>query len=132
MHYFVYMERLINDFNEDCLLLSLIKPHAYGNTEKHVIDLCRERGGIYPSLLYFKAEGDGTRIQMKDSQITIPISLERIETSLGEIFLRINESCIVNKGYVEAFNKKTLIIGAEELPVSKSHVKELYSSFHIL
>ena len=33
MHYFVYMERLINDFNEDCLLLSLIKPHAYGNTE---------------------------------------------------------------------------------------------------
>ena len=36
MHYFVYMERLINDFNEDCLLLSLIKPHAYGNTEKHV------------------------------------------------------------------------------------------------
>lgn len=51
MHYFVYMERLINDFNEDCLLLSLIKPHAYGNTEKHVIDLCRERGGIYPSLV---------------------------------------------------------------------------------
>ena len=62
----------------------------------------------------------------------LDISLERIETSLGEIFLRINESCIVNKGYVEAFNKKTLIIGAEELPVSKSHVKELYSSFHIL
>ena len=48
-HYFVYMERLINDFNEDCLLLSLIKPHAYGNTEKHVIDLCRERGVNLPA-----------------------------------------------------------------------------------
>ena len=106
-------------------------------TQKNTSSIFVENGeeftrGWFNKVLYFKAEGDGTRIQMKDSQITTPISLEQIETSLGEIFLRINESCIVNKGYVEAFNKKTLIIGAEELPVSKSHVKELYSSFHIL
>ncbi len=106
-------------------------------TQKNTSSIFVENGEEFTrvwfnKVLYFKAEGDGTRIQMKDSQITIPISLERIETSLGEICLRINESCIVNKGYVEAFNKKTLIIGAEELPVSKSHVKELYSSFHIL
>lgn len=86
----------------------------------------------FNKVLYFKAEGDSTIIQMKDSQVITPVSLEQIETSLDEMFLRINESCIVNKGYVEAFNKKTLIIGTEELPVSKSHVKELYSSFHIL
>ena len=101
-------------------------------TQKNTSSIFVENGEEFTrvwfnKVLYFKAEGDGTRIQMKDSQITTPISLE-----LGEIFLRINESCIVNKGYVEAFNKKTLIIGAEELPVSKSHVKELYSSFHIL
>ena len=93
-------------------------------TQKNTSSIFVENGEEFTrvwfnKVLYFKAEGDGTRIQMKDSQITIPISLERIETSLGEIFLRINESCIVNKGYVEAFNKKTLIIGAEELPVSK-------------
>lgn len=96
-------------------------------TQKNTSSIFVENGEEFTrvwfnKVLYFKAEGDGTR----------PISLEQIETSLGEIFLRINESCIVNKGYVEAFNKKTLIIGAEELPVSKSHVKELYSSFHIL
>lgn len=86
----------------------------------------------FNKVLYFKAEGDCTIIKMEDSQIITPVPLDQIETSLNEMFLRINESCIVNKGHVEGFNKKILIIGTEELPVSKSHVKKLFSSFNIL
>lgn len=86
----------------------------------------------FNEVLYFKAESDSTIIQLKDSQVITPVSLEQIATSLDEMFLRINESCIVNKGYVEAFNKKDLIIGEEHFPVSKSCVKDLYSSFTIL
>ena len=63
-------------------------------TQKNTSSIFVENGEEFTrvwfnKVLYFKAEGDGTRIQMKDSQITIPISLEQIETSLGEIFLRI-------------------------------------------
>ena len=96
-------------------------------TQKNTSSIFVENGEEFTrvwfnKVLYFKAEGDGTRIQMKDSQITIPISLEQIETSLGEIFLRINESRIVNKGYVEAFNKKTLI-NKQELGVKIVNVE---------
>lgn len=74
----------------------------------------------YNKIVYFSTSNHYVNIVMTHSVDRQRISLERLELSLPDYFVRIHRSYIVNKYFIREFNKNSVILlTGEELPVSR-------------
>lgn len=80
-------------------------------------------------VLYFQSDLKYVNVICKNAEkISIYIKLDKVETILSGVFLRIHKSYIVNKAYIKKIDKtnRTIILNTdEELPISNSHYQKV-------
>ena len=72
-------------------------------------------------LMYLESLSDYVKIYFKDQSLTTRETISSFEQSLPETFVRIHRSYIVNLDYITEFSNKSVTIGDEELPISRTY-----------
>jgi DNA-binding LytR/AlgR family response regulator len=73
------------------------------------------------SILYLEASGSYVKIVTSNSTYTERASLSLYEEELGDQFIRIHRSFIINKTYIEQYNSISVYINNTEIPISRSY-----------
>ncbi|MCB0402531.1 MAG: response regulator [Flavobacteriales bacterium] len=82
---------------------------------------------------YIAADGSYCTIHTADKEYTLSTNLNHFQNNQAHpSFIRTHRSYIVNFNKVEAFNKDSLLIGRQNIPVSKSHQKDVMKFFNKL
>lgn len=80
----------------------------------------------HADILYVQGNGPYSILHLKDDTCTTAKTLKSIVPELGEGFVRIHKTFLVNKNYIKGFNKDKLILQNDEcLPVSRTGSKNL-------
>jgi len=72
-------------------------------------------------LMYLESLSDYVKIYFNDQSLTTRETISSFEQSLPETFVRIHRSYIVNLDYITEFSNKSVTIGDEELPISRTY-----------
>lgn len=79
---------------------------------------------------FIEADGSYSKIHTDKKHFTLSSNLNHFQDSINnDCFARIHRSYIVNLKKVEAFDKNSVVINSQSLPISKSHQKEILSLF---
>jgi DNA-binding LytR/AlgR family response regulator len=79
---------------------------------------------------YIEADGSYSKIYTHNKNYTLSSNLNHFQDQINnDCFARIHRSYIVNIKKVEAFDKNSVIINEQSLPISKSHQKEIINLF---
>jgi len=82
------------------------------------------------SILYAEADGNYIKLISKDRSYLIRYSLSWFFDQVQDKgFLKIHRARVVNGRIIKQYNRNTVLIGNEELPVSKSGYQALYTYF---
>jgi len=73
------------------------------------------------SILYLEASGSYVKIVTANSTYIERASLSLYEEELGDQFIRIHRSFIINKTYIEQYNSISVYINNTEIPISRSY-----------
>ena len=89
---------------------------------------------LFADILWVEASRSYSYLHLKDgATLTLSYSMAGVKRKLPlASFMQIHRSCVVNLDYVEGFVGNMLYIGNTKLPVSKSHLKEVFGRFIIL
>lgn len=92
----------------------------------------REKGFIrwikLGEITHIKGQGPYAHIFLGNEQLTIAKTLKSLVPELGENFVRIHKSFLVNRKYIKAFQRDQLILTNQIcLPVSRNGMKNLES-----
>ncbi|MBQ3079549.1 MAG: LytTR family transcriptional regulator DNA-binding domain-containing protein [Clostridia bacterium] len=82
----------------------------------------------YKDILYLEAQDKLLNINLKRNVISVRMSLNALEESLPEDFIRCHRSFIVNRQYVEKISTSEMMIyltTEEKIPISRAHKTEL-------
>ena len=86
----------------------------------------------YRDILYFEAQNKLLRICLAHHVVTVRSSLNELEQTLPEGFVRCHRSYIVNRAYVESISLSEMelcLTSQERLPVSRSYKSAFRDSF---
>lgn len=79
---------------------------------------------------YIEADGSYSKIYTDNKNYTLSSNLNHFQDQIGnDCFARIHRSYIINIKKVEAFDKNSVIINSQTLPISKPHQKEIINLF---
>ena len=79
---------------------------------------------------FIEADGSYSKIYTDKKHYTLSSNLNHFQDNINnDCFARIHRSYIVNLKKVEAFDKNSVVINSQSLPISKSHQKEILSLF---
>lgn len=80
---------------------------------------------------YLEADGSYTSIFTNNKKYTLASNLNHFQENFSNpIFVRVHRSYIVNIKKVEAFDKNSIILNSQAIPVSKSYQKEVMKLFN--
>ncbi len=77
---------------------------------------------------YIEGMNNYVLVHVEGQKFPVYISLTEIQSKLGDQFVRIHKSFIINKDYLAAFTKEYVEIGGKEIPIGKSY-KEVVDGF---
>lgn len=75
---------------------------------------------VFDEILYIQSLKDYVQIFTKDKKITVKDSITNIAESLGNDFIRVHRSYIVNQQKITAFTKHDIELGEIEIPIGES------------
>lgn len=111
------LRRVLNDY---------IALYQSGNEREYMV--ISSRGMLqriaYRDILYLEAQNKLLRVCLAHHTITVRASLNMLEKTLPEGFVRCHRSYIVNREYVESFDSAEMMVcltSTERLPVSRSY-----------
>jgi DNA-binding LytR/AlgR family response regulator len=76
---------------------------------------------LYDEMLYAEGMREYVRIHTTSRRITVRQSMNRLEESLPDNFIRIHRSHIINIDKLESISPHSATVAGQELPVSKSY-----------
>jgi two-component system, LytTR family, response regulator len=98
------------------------KSFAFFNVNKMMVKV------LFDDIRYVESMREYVYIFAKDNKIITKIGLGEIEKMLGDNFLRIHRSYIVNKHKITAFNAEEVFIEKTALPIGTNYKKMIESS----
>ncbi len=124
-------------FNAIEKFLKLNKPKVITNQlsiqpDEGFVVLNKERKKIrlkLSEILYVKGMKDYAEIILEDQTHVVKYTLLNMAQLLGEQFMRVHRSYIVNIDQVTAFTHHDVEIGSIEIPISRSHQAEIIARF---
>ncbi|GAA4826158.1 hypothetical protein GCM10023331_08450 [Algivirga pacifica] len=97
------------------------------NPTEHFLNIRSNRKNyrITPEdIIYVESLSDYIHIHLKDdSTLKTHEKISHFHKQLPASFLRIHRSFIVNPTYITAYNKETLVLKEQELPISRTYKK---------
>lgn len=84
---------------------------------------------IIDDILYVKSLENYIQIITHDTTHTTLASLNFIENKLGNKFMRIHRSYLVNLKHIDSFNNETLVVKGNELPIGGQYTEQFKSDF---
>ena|ERR1039458_5772489 len=80
---------------------------------------------LYADIHYLQADGDYTRIYLKNARRYVTIGIGALFAKLPAMeFIKVHKSFVVNLKEVTSYKQKHLHIGDQEIPISRSHKAE--------
>lgn len=125
---FDYLVKPVKEEELSNCLQRMIQEYAAGGAEN---TLQLRAGGMNrlidkQDIVYIEGDGPYSSIHLKNEVVKTAKTLKSIIPLLGEHFVRIHKSYIVNKKYIRAFNMDKLVLYNEAcLPVSRTGFKNL-------
>jgi DNA-binding LytR/AlgR family response regulator len=84
---------------------------------------------ILDDVLYVQSLKDYIKIHMVDQTHIVKQSISAFAEELGDDFIRVHRSYLVNKGKVTAYTKHDIEIGEIEIPIGDSYKEKLSKQF---
>ncbi len=84
---------------------------------------------IIDDILYVKSLENYIQIITHDTTHTTLASLNFIENKLGNKFMRIHRSYLVNLNHIDSFNNETVVVKGNELPIGGQYTEQFKSDF---
>lgn len=114
------------DFKECLFRLQRALTDENGNLGLHI----KQRGLTqilkYSEIVYIEGNGPYSKIYLKDDICTTARTLKYLLPKLGNGFVRIHKTFVVNRAQIKGFNKNKLILLNDQcLPVSRTGLKKL-------
>lgn len=77
-------------------------------------------------IIFIEGDGPYSKFNLANEVVVTARTLKAIHQDLGDTFIRIHKTYMVNKLYIKGFNRETLILNNQKcLPVSRTGFKEL-------
>lgn len=97
-----------------------------GNLSLHIKQRGLTRILKYSEIVYIEGDGPYSNIHLKDDSCTTARTLKSLLPELGNGFVRIHKTYVVNRTQIKGFNKDKLILLNDQcLPVSRTGLKKL-------
>lgn len=110
-------------------LLDKVTKHFIRHKEKTLKYSWRRSAGVIPygKILYISSREHILYIHCKDGRVQESVGkLDDLECKLdGEVFMRCHQSFLVNIYHVEELNGSELVVGREQIPVSRRYCAEV-------
>jgi two-component system LytT family response regulator len=77
-------------------------------------------------IIYVEGDGPYSTIHLKDDSCTTARTLKSLIPELGDNFVRIHKTYVVNRSYIKGFvNNKITLINDQTLPISRTGIKNI-------
>jgi len=77
-------------------------------------------------IIYVEGDGPYSTIHLKDESCTTARTLKSLIPELGDKFVRIHKTYVVNRDYIKGFvNNKLTLTNDQNLPISRTGIKNI-------
>tara|TARA_R110002051_G_scaffold13808_9_gene45677 strand:+ start:5343 stop:6017 length:675 start_codon:yes stop_codon:yes gene_type:complete len=120
---------LVKPFNTNDLYIAVeLAINAIQNTTQIILKEKNKNSVILEEMILFAKKDDQyLTLHLKDSVKLIRSSISEFMNQVNSTsFLQVHRSYIINKNHVTAFDKKKITIANNNIPISKTYVKEVF------
>lgn len=118
--------------NNDLFIAVELAISKIKNTNKITVkDRDRNISILVEDILFAKKEDQYLKLYLKHSEKLLRANInDFLEQVNSNSFIQIHRSYIINKNYITAFNTKEITIGKNNIPISKTYLKEVLDEIY--
>ena len=114
------------DLKECLLRIRRVVASGDGSLSLHIKQRGLTRIFKHADIIYIEGDGPYSTIHMKEENCITARTLKALLPDLGNGFVRIHKTYLVNRAHIKGFNKdKLILLNDKSLPVSRTGLKKL-------